>query len=352
MKEVIKQILTTAAYAPSGDNSQPWRFEVHNSNIKQFSIPGKDNPTFNLKERGSFIAHGAVIQNIVLLSQNFGYEAKVNLFPDNQNLNLVAEIDLIEKNIDGDKNISAIIKKRETNRNPFEKQALKTEHKNQFEKIARTEPEVKFLLIEDKNKIIQIAESASAAERTMLQFRPLHKDFFDLIRWNKAEESEKKYGMLIDTLELQPPQKIIFRWFSNWDLSGILRKINLPKIIAKENSKIYSSGPAIGALVIPDDSPKNYIKTGMLLQKIWLKATELGISIQPIAGVLYLARRLNDSGMPGLSTELTNLINMSSKKIYDCFNITNGIISMLFRLGFSKPASARSAKFEPEIKEI
>lgn len=352
MNEIVKQILTTAAYAPSGDNSQPWRFEVHDLNIKQFNIPGKDNPTFNFKERGSFIAHGAVIQNIILLSKNFGFEAKINLFPNNQDLNFIAEINLAQNTQVTEDKISNIIKNRETNRRSFREQSLSSEQKNQLLELAQTENEIKLTVLEEKNKIIDIANSASTAERTMLEYRPLHKDFFDLIRWNKAEESAKKYGMLIDTLELLPPQKFIFRWFSNWNLSTILRGVNLPKFIAKENSKIYASGSTMAALIIPNDSPENYIKTGMLLQKIWLKATELGISIQPIAGVLYLAKRLNESGLPGLSPELADLIKESSKKIYGCFGNPNGIISMLFRLGFSEPASARSAKFQPEIKEL
>ena len=90
--EHIKEILNIAVWAPSGDNSQPWRFEVRNEKLYIFNIPDRDNPILNFKQSGSYVAHGGLIENISIASPHFGYSANVSLFPDAQNKDLVASV--------------------------------------------------------------------------------------------------------------------------------------------------------------------------------------------------------------------------------------------------------------------
>ena len=42
MIEDIKKIIEAAVQAPSGENCQPWRFEILNNNIKLFNVPERD----------------------------------------------------------------------------------------------------------------------------------------------------------------------------------------------------------------------------------------------------------------------------------------------------------------------
>jgi hypothetical protein len=205
------------------------------------------------------------------------------------------------------------------------------------------------LFCEDEASKNLLAQSASIAERIMLEYKPLHEAFFSMIRWNEKEEQQKNGGLNIKTLELLPPQKLIFKWFSNWNASAILRKVGLPKFIALENSKIYASCSAICALVMESEEPENFLQTGMGLQRIWLTATRLGLSMQPIAGVLYLHQRLTASGLPDIPENQKKLIITAVNNIQHTFNNPAGIITMMFRIGQSGPPSARSIKFPPKI---
>jgi hypothetical protein len=65
----IKEILELAVNAPSGHNSQPWRFVIQDNTIQIFNIPDKDKTLFNWKQKGSLTAHGTLIENIVNLFQ-------------------------------------------------------------------------------------------------------------------------------------------------------------------------------------------------------------------------------------------------------------------------------------------
>jgi len=100
-KEIINKILEAAVRAPSGDNVQPWEFKVSEgyTRIDLYNLPEKDNSYYNYNQLASYIAHGAVIENIAIASGHLGYKAEINLFPDDGRLNLVASIELIKERI-------------------------------------------------------------------------------------------------------------------------------------------------------------------------------------------------------------------------------------------------------------
>ena len=62
-RDQIEQIIRELVNAPSGDNSQPWRFEMGDSEVRLFNLVGRDATLFNFKNRGDFLAHGALIEN-------------------------------------------------------------------------------------------------------------------------------------------------------------------------------------------------------------------------------------------------------------------------------------------------
>ncbi len=66
-KEDIKKILEMAVYAPSGENCQPWRFEVRDSKIDIFNLPERDQSLYNHGQMASYFAHGV----LELLQFNF-----------------------------------------------------------------------------------------------------------------------------------------------------------------------------------------------------------------------------------------------------------------------------------------
>lgn len=342
MEETIKKILNIAVNAPSGDNSQPWEFKITERGLDIYNIPDRDNPIFNFKQRGSYIAHGALIQNIILLSPLFGLTTEYKLFPNTSEPNITVSIKFNPSQENPLNNIENLIKSRTTNRRKYTPETLNEQQKSLIFQSSLSFNSIKFKLLEDRHTIKEVAGAVSSAECVMLQYKPLHDSFFEFIRWNTKEVKSSNYGMSIDTLELKPQEKLIFKWFSNWKYSSILRYLKLPYLIAKENSKIYNTASAIGVISVDKFTPENFILTGMLLQNIWLKITELGLSMQPIAGILYLDSRLKENGIKDMPEKLQALISKSAETIVK--NTKSEHITMMFRIGKSKPPSALSIK--------
>ena len=92
MSEDIQKILEAGCRAPSGSNSQPWRFMVKDNQISIFALPEKDHPILNFRHRGTWVAHGALLENILITSSHLGYKTDVKLFPDKDYPKFIAKI--------------------------------------------------------------------------------------------------------------------------------------------------------------------------------------------------------------------------------------------------------------------
>ncbi len=345
MTEVIKKIVEYAVNAPSGDNAQPWKFAVQNNTLFVFNIPDADPTLYNFRQRGSFIAHGALLENIIIASSQEGYKASLELFPSSDKPNLVAIVKF-ESRPATNEPLYPFILKRSTNRKPYREVSLSSKHLVELLSIP-LEENIKFNLLEDRKKIAELGQTLSLNERLILENYTIHEGLFSFIRWTKEAEAKQKTGLYIKTLELEAPQEFAFKLFRHWGLINFLSKFGIAKLVAKNNIKLYISSSAFGILVLDRIDDKSFVFAGRVLQRIWLHATQLGMSLQPTAALLYLAQRIESGETQAFSAGQVNLVQEAQSKIRNIFRLMSGTPAMLFRLGYSDEPSAHSLKKAP-----
>lgn len=350
MTRDLKKILELAVNAPSGDNSQPWRFGLRDGSIDVYNVPEEDDSLYNYQQRGSFIAHGALLENILIAASQFGYETELRLFPGEEQSRLVARVS-VKKGSPGDEPLFPYIAKRTTNRKPYESKPILPEHRSAIMAAARSE-RAGFRLLEDQEKIKGLAKALCLNERLILENYHIHRGLFAFIRWTKEQEREKQNGLYIKTLELKLPQERAFKLFSHWPVINFLSKLGIPKLVARDSAKLYASTPAYGIILAQDASPETFVGVGRTVQRIWLAATKHGLSLQPTAGLLYLAQRVNDSDTKYFSQTQVREIKTADAKIREVFDVQGALPAMLFRLGYSEPPSAHSLKRAPVILDL
>ena len=347
-KDIIKEVLNTAVYAPSGENSQPWRFEVKDNVIYQYNLPDKDNPIYNYRQRGSYFAHGALLQNIILLFKARGYDVDFSLLPNGGKDNLVAKIILKEAE-KVESSLVNFIKKRITNRKKYKNTPLTDEQKEKLKAIAGEFHEVSLLIVEKEEDKRKLSGVFSNNDRIMLENKSLHDSVFHNICWNEAEEKSKKCGLYVKTMELAPPQFMIFKLLKNWKVAEVFKKMGMTKFIAKENAKIYATGAAYLSFLV-DNEDISFIKAGMLVQKIWLQIIKWGLSAHPLAALPYLYARVSTNSLDGFFVEHIDLIKDSYKILKDLYKISDSkSIAMTLRVGKSDAPSGTSSRLEPEV---
>lgn len=342
------KIFEAGIQAPSGENCQPWRFKVVGDSIEIYNIPEKDTSLYNFRQFGSLVAHGALLENIFIASRQLGYVPSLNIFPKSQDSELVATVSLEHAKPKEDI-LFPCIARRLTNRNKYTKRILSEDQKKELLESSMEigVGELKFVEEDDKKKIL--AEALVLSDRMLFENRKLHDFLFEHIVWNSEEMMKKRSGFYIKELALPLPIEKLFSVLRNWKKVELFNKIGFSKLAAKGNIKLYSSVGAIGAILMDSNGPNDFVMAGRLMQRIWLKATNMGLSIQPATGVIFFMQRVLANEASDFSDTHIELIKQSYKTISDMFRTNDKTIAMLFRIGHSTKQGVKSLRLPPHI---
>lgn len=339
----IKKILESAILAPSGDNCQPWSLIVKGNQINIINLSERDTSLFNFCQRASLIAHGALIENILIASSASGYNIKLRPFPDNLNPNLIATVEL-EKSEVRDESLYPYITQRATNRKPYKSIPLTAKQRNTLLNTSSVFANAGVKLVEELDRKAFIAEAIALTDRLVFENPYLHSFLFEHIRWTEEEALKTRDGLYIKTLELSAPQAIGFRLLKNWSILQTLNKFGLSKIAAKQAEKLCLSASAIGIIIVDGNTDEDFLTGGRLVQRLWLEATRMGLAFQPMTGLTFLIQRVLAKETKEISTEHIRLIMNAFDSIVSAFNLSKESMVMLFRIGHSSPPAARSLR--------
>ncbi len=349
--EHVQHILNEAVYAPSGDNSQPWHFVWKEKALWVYNLPNRDNPIFNFQQRGSYIAHGALLENIRLVALRNGFAALSTYFPEHDNAQCIAKVTFTASE-DAHEILSDYILQRCTNRKPYSTEPLAEPAKQALLGSVRPVEGVSLQFATGKEALQNLATAVSAAEHFMLEHKPLHHYFFSTIRWSEREEQQERSGLYVKTMELKPPQVAIFKLYSAWPIARVLNTIGMSAFIAKENAKIYARASAFIAFTCNTEGDRKYLHIGQALQRAWLTAAHLGLSLQPVGGVLYLGQHIRENSECAFSAKHVERISRADLVLHAAYNAKPGQILMLARVGQADPPTAHCSRKVPSLEII
>lgn len=341
-----ERILARAVHAPSGDNSQPWHFKIDSDAIRVFNVGGRDATLYNFRERGSYLGHGALCENIRIIAQSTGLEAQIEPFPTADGC--TARISFTDREPSTDP-LDASIEKRTTNRKPYQKKDLIDADRLALAS-AFSFAGVRVALTPDNAAVARLATTVNLNEQLLFENRHLHDFLFGMIRWTTKEENEKP-GLYVKTMEFPLPLQFLLKHvFRHWSVVQTLNKIGLSKGIPAQSAELYKSSSAFGAIIINSTANESFFTAGRALQRFWLTATSRGVSFQPVTAIPYLAQRIEAGEADQISSEHQALITAANAVISKEFSLTAGeTVAMLFRIGYGDAPTATSAKLPPVI---
>lgn len=345
-REIIEKIIKAGSLAPSGSNSQPWRFSVKDGAVTVYALYEKDHPILNYRNRGTLLAHGALLENMDIAASALGFKADIKIFPKGGD-NPTAEIMFTESKSLSQGRYEAI-SVRGTNRKPYKKTLLDPEARGKFLQLG-TMNGIRVKLIEERKSITKLARAASISERLMFENKKLHELLMDEIVWKEEDEHIKKSGLFLKTMELNGLQRVMLKSLKSWAVVEFANKLGFSKMLAKGNAKIYEAVSAIGIISVPNDD-KSFIEAGRVMERLWLQATAAGLRSHILTGVGFFWQRIFLGGGEGFSKRHKELVRES----YDTLKEISGgsgddIPAVLFRVGYGDDPTARSSKKAPEI---
>jgi nitroreductase len=349
MLEDLKEIIRLGTLAPSGDNSQPWKFIITGNRITVLNRPERDLSLYNFNQNATLIAHGCLIENIKIAAAAKNYEITIINFPDRDNTNIISHIDFKKNIVNKEaRELLPYLYKRSSNRKKYHDQKISEEKIAQLLASASSFSDLKLKIVTDPNQINRLATALSKNEKVLLENKEMHHTLFYHITWNKRDDNEN-HGFFLPTFEFNLPQRIVFRLLSHWPVMSFFNKFHVANSIAKENEKIFQTSAAICAITTTSSKAQNYLSSGMLLERVWLEATKLGLSVQPTTGIVFLMQRIKAGNVSSLSLKQQELIRTEYAIIGDTFETHDDTITMVFRLGYAESPSGRTSRFAPII---
>ncbi|MBW2187937.1 MAG: hypothetical protein JRG71_16690 [Deltaproteobacteria bacterium] len=216
----LKSVLQHAIMAPSGDNCQPWKFSV-----KPLQID-----LYNLKQRASLIAHGALLENIRITAPTVGLHSTFELFPDPDNSHHIASINFAECATEASSSQFLAIAERQTNREKYIPVTISDSQIKSWQDLAERDGE-KIWLSCQKKQIADLSRLLSLNDRLVFEVPELHRFLFEQIRWSDSDAVTTGDGLDIKTLGLNAIDKVAFRFLKHHGLVVALKKVGFSRII-------------------------------------------------------------------------------------------------------------------------
>ncbi|MDO8408381.1 MAG: hypothetical protein Q7S95_04120 [bacterium] len=347
MTDDIRFILESAIRAPSGDNTQTWRFVVRDLVIEVWDCAPHDVEYRLLSNgRAGWVALGAVIENACIAASLRGYLAHVSYAPHPPQERLIATLELTKDASVAPDPLAGAIPDRATNRRPYRRDPLSaTERATLLASTGNTEGTSTLHLVEKREDIESLARLVSLHDELIFSNQWLHRLLFSRVTWTRREDKRTRTGLYFPTLETPPFTWAAMQLLRHWWLTKLGSYIGLHKFIALEQRGVYRHASAYGLVLVRGEREQDWLEAGRAVERIWLTATGAGLALQPHTAMIYLPRAI-ESGLSDayLNAHERERIIEAYDAIQRIFGVEEGTPAFLFRIGHGRPPSARSSR--------
>ncbi len=264
-----RELIDYAAKAPSGHNSQPWKFIVKGNSIAIHPDFSCALPVVDPDHRELFISLGCATQNIIIAATHFGYQCHWQIKQNPQGSHFIVTT-FDESPAVAKEKLFAFIDKRQTNRSVYNGKSVNNKI------IAGLQT-----LTDDKRIGIYTFPNGEADFQTLkaailegnaiqMNDAKFKKELLAWIRFNQSEVNKLQNGLTYKVMGAPAMPKFIGK--------AIVKSFLTPAKQNKTDTKKIDSSSHFVLLTTTNNSVQEWIALGMTLQKLLLRLSELGIA--------------------------------------------------------------------------
>ena len=346
LSPVRDYILQAAVHAPSGDNCQPWRFLADRRQITLCMRPEVDRSLFNVGQYATLIACGAALENMGLAATRYGFETRVDSFPQPDDPLQVADIHFQANEIEED-SLQRYIPERHTTRSVYDERTIPQGTLDELRAQGQSLAGVELELIEDRERRREVARLVWEADRIRLENRRLHAHFMHMVRFSAADALSQRDGLPLDNLEAGKGGNLFLRLTRPWPVMKLCNQLGASRMIARISFNAIIQASAVGLVRCRDSRPQSFLDGGRVLQRIWLAATRAGLDFQPMTAITLFRLRWQlgaQAAFPHRQRERLEKL----WPVYDELLGNEGFPDqghvMLFRIGYGRRVTCRTLR--------
>jgi molybdopterin/thiamine biosynthesis adenylyltransferase len=291
----IREILELAMRAPSGGNTQPWRFVVTGRAIdvvfvpETFSVP----PLFDCKGTPSALALGAVTECIVVAGRARGLSATVEYDPQGVDSLVHTRVTIGATGAEAsahERALGAALRTRCSQRTREPGRPL-TEDEHLLLRSAVTEFGVTLWLGEDDKVKETFGEGVAVANRLRVLIEEMNLETFSEFYF-RADEPERRDGVPLENLGLTLPERTMMRLLRRPEVARLLRERGEATALLQYSRDWVMGASAIGAITVAGEARHEYVEAGRAFLRLWLAASSIGVGVHPLTTLLHESEML------------------------------------------------------------
>jgi hypothetical protein len=330
----FESIVEAGILAPSADNRQPLQFELSESTILLWGTRDFANASFHRRVL-HLIGFGAIAENMLLRASRLGLAGEIEWFPGRGSEDVVARAHLSPASADSE-DIEAEIPRRQTNRRLFRGPPIGDCERERLQADVARIPGVSLIWFDEPVLRRRMLRLLLIAEAERFRCQPLHEDLFSSIRFDVGWVATTDQGLPPAALEIEAPLRWAFHTLRHWPLMRALDTIGAHYLIAARAAYLPCQlAPHLCALVTALPLDDGCLAVGRALERAWLRATGLGLALQPFAAPALLA-------LDGYREVRTSIRNRLAKGWAE---LAPGFTPLIaFRMGHAAEPSVRAGR--------
>ncbi len=346
-ESILNQLIEAASKAPSGGNSQPWRWHYQKGKLHLFLEENAAGAYLDPDYISSYQSLGSAIANLMLLAASINLEVNWQITPQLAPQHL-AWFSFTKTNINNQqaKELAQQINLRHTNRKIGNKQEILVADYDTLNKLVTETPGAKLIWLTDPEKTKDLAAIATQTDLLRMFITEAHEDFITKeMRWDLTEVNEKEDGIGIHTLDLSNNDQIGLRLIKDKRAVNFLQQINGGSAFKRLTMHQFMSSNAVGLITMPDFNVTALINAGLASQKLWLGVTALNLQMHPVNVPLIFFYK--NTVQNSLNVPLASKLNLSQAetKFKKLFNLQeNEQPVFMFRLFNSSSSPERTIR--------
>ena len=278
----LEEILDLARWAPSGDNSQPWRFEiVAADHVVVHAFDTRRHCVYDLEGRASQLAVGGLLETMRLAATLHGMALRIVRRADAPDERPLIDVRLERRADVAADPLSAVIRDRSVQRKPFSTAPLEPDLRRRLEQAVG--PGYQVVWFEGWRQRLRMAWLATRSAKIRLTTPEAYAVHRDVIAWGArySEDKVPDQALGADPMTVRSMRWVLASWSRVQTMNRFFGGTFLPRLQLDLLPGLRCAAHFALLADEPASDVDGYLAAGAAMQRFWLACTGLGLQLQP-----------------------------------------------------------------------